>query len=359
MDSTDTLFISGATGQLGSFILAELLGHLSHAGHLGPILCSKRSSSSLIQLQMTENFLGLEKGKISNAPNVHWVECDISDAHQVLDAVGYYCFENKLALPAEVIHAAATINISPFAPESTNNEQLTDQMLLFGELLHIKHFTHISSVAVMGGTAPLGETEVIGPEHFHPNRSDAYLSDYALGKIASELRVWAAHAGGISVSIIRPGVILGMGPKKNAPQELWARAMQSKRPFATDGCSGIVDVRDVASIAVKAHRERVVGPTIAVAENVPFNELIQKMGIAVGNKNRVRVFQAEPWLERMRTFGFLRRVPFLGRFFTAQMRIMLFSKTQYDGRSGGELCAYRDVDQTINHFGGYLRKVWS
>ena len=41
-------------------------------------------------------------------------------------------------------------------------------------------------------------------------------------KIASELRVWKAQAEGMSISIIRPGVILGIGPEEKALQELWA-----------------------------------------------------------------------------------------------------------------------------------------
>ena len=358
MDSTDTLFITGATGQLGSFILAELLGHLSSEGHSGPILCAKRSTSSTQQLDLTEHFLGLQSGELTSASNVHWVECDISDAHQVQNVIQEYCQTNNLGLPTEIIHAAATINISPSAPQTTNNELLADQMVLLGELLGVKHFTHNSSIAVMGGTAPLGEEETIGPEHFHPNRSDAFLSNYALGKIASELRVWAAQAEGISISIVRPGVILGMGPKANAPQELWLRAMNSKRPIATDGSSGVVDVRDVAAIAVKAHRARIQGPTIAVAENLPFYELIEKMNTVMGNENKVTVFHAEPWLDRMRAVGFLRRVPVIGKFFTPQVRIMLFSKTKYDGGSGAELVPYRNMSETIDDFGRYLQKAW-
>jgi hypothetical protein len=60
----------------------------------------------------------------------------------------------------------------------------------------------------------------------------------------------------------------------------------------------------------------------------------------------------------MRDFAFLSRVPFIGKFFTPQMRIMLFSKTQYDGSSGAELHQYRAIDDTISQFGYYLSKVW-
>jgi len=358
MDSKDTLFITGSTGQLGSFILAELLGFLECEGHTGAILCAKRGSSSMRQIEMTEDFLNLDSKQFSLFHNLHWIDCDLGDGHFTFDVIMDYCAVHDFAPPKEIIHAAAAINISPSTSANTPNEQLTDQMLLLGELLKINHFTHISSIAVMGGTAPLGEQEWIGPANFHPNRSATFLSNYAIGKIASELRVWKAQAEGMSISIIRPGVILGIGPKERPPQELWARLQDGKMPIATDGSTGIVDVRDVASITVAAHRERIVGPIIAVAENASFYELLDKLGAAIGHSKKIKRLNAEPWLDRMRDFAFLHRLPFIGKFFTPQMRIMLFSKTQYDGSSGAELHQYRAMDETTSQFGLYLRQVW-
>jgi nucleoside-diphosphate-sugar epimerase len=358
MDSKATLFITGSTGQLGSFILAELLGFLAGEAHTGPILCAKRASSSMHQIGMTQDFLNLDSEQFSSLENLHWIDCDLGDGHFCFDAITDYCSVHGIAPPQEIIHAAASINISPSTSANTSNEQLTDQMLLLGELLNIKHFTHISSIAVMGGTVPLGEEEIIGPAHFHPNRSDAFLSNYALGKIASELQVWRAQANGMSISIIRPGVILGIGPKEKPPQELWARLQDGRLPLATDGSTGIVDVRDVASITVAAHRKRVVGPVIAVAENAIFHTLLDQLGKAIGATKKLKRLNAEPWLDRMRDFAFLSKVPFIGKFFTPQMRIMLFSKIQYDGTSGAELHRYRATEDSISQFGGYLRKVW-
>lgn len=358
MDSTDTLFITGATGQLGAFVLAELLGRLSTEGFEGSILCARRASSSMAQVHMVEDFLELERGTLAMASNVKWMNCDLSDAHHTKNAIDEYCAKANLPQPSTIIHAAATINISPSASKETSNEQLTDEMLKLAEMLGVKHFTHISSIAVMGGTVALGEEEVIGPEHFHPNRSDAFLSNYALGKIASELRVWAAHAAGLSISIIRPGVILGMGPKANAPQELWARILDGKLPLTTDGSTGVVDVRDVASMILKAHTQKVEGPLVAVAENVPFYELVDGMSSAIGVRKNIKRLNANPWLERMRFLGFLSHIPLVGRFFTPQMRIMLFSRVKYDGASGGAVHPYRSLDQTLNDFGTFLQKAW-
>ena len=360
MDSKATLFITGSTGQLGSFILAELLGFLSGEAHQGPIICAKRVNSSMHQMTMTQDFLNLDSENFSSRQNLHWIDCDLGDGHFCYNAITDYCSVHGIALPQEIIHAAAEINISPTATlANTSNEQLTDQMLLLGELLKIQHFTHISSIAVMGGTVPLGEVEMIGPVNFYPNRSDAFLSNYALGKIASELRVWKAQADGMSISIIRPGVILGIGPKEKSPLELWARIHDGRLPFATDGCTGIVDVRDVASITIAVHRNRVIGPVIAVAENIPLYVLLDKIGRAIGSTKKLKRLNAEPWLDRMRDLALLSRIPFIGKWFTPQMRIMLFSKIQYDGSSGAELHQYRATEDSISQFGHYLRNAWT
>ena len=79
MDSKDTLFITGSTGQLGSFILAELLGFLAGEAHSGHILCAKRTSSSMGQMEMTQDFLNLDSEQFSSMPNIHWIDCDFSD----------------------------------------------------------------------------------------------------------------------------------------------------------------------------------------------------------------------------------------------------------------------------------------
>lgn len=356
MDSGNTLFITGATGQLGSFILAQLLSD----GNQVPshVICARRKSSTTDQLLLTRDFLNLKAASFEEHPNVHWVTCDISDSVQTFDALSQYCSENGLDKPVEIIHAAATINLSPNSAKTTNNEQLTEEMTLLAELLEVQHFTHISSIAVMGGNAPLGQEEEIGPVNFHPSRSDSFLTDYALSKIASELRVWAAHASGLSVSIIRPGVILGIGPKHHGPQELWLRAKSASFPIGTDGSAGIVDVRDVAAIVVNAHINRVSEPLVAVANNVPLYQLVKDMGSIMGNSRDVLILRSQPWLGIMRSLGFLSCLPWLGKFFTAQVRIMLFSKTKYDGSSGGHLYPYRDYNESLEDCGYFLNKAW-
>ena len=359
MDSTPTIFLTGATGQLGSFLLAEFLGFGSSLAYTGQVICSVRASSSLDQIDWVEDFYKLPEGTIKTHKNIHFVPCELLNAHNTVDILDQYCLKNDFPMPSEVIHAAATINISPGTSKSTSNAELTDEVLLIAELLKVTHFSHVSSIAVLGGTAPLGELETLDPEHFHPSRSKAGSSDYALSKMESELGVWRAQAEGMSVSIIRPGVILGIGPKASAPQKLWQRVYDNSLPFITDGCSGVVDVRDVAMIVRMCHESRLTSPVTAVSENIDFNELVMGMANGLGLQLKVQLLHRIPWLNRMRAFSFLRHVPIIGPYFTAQMRIMLFSRVAYNGASGESMVKdYILPARSFADFGALLSERW-
>lgn len=359
MDSTPTIFLTGATGQLGSFLLAEFLGFGSSSAYTGQVICSVRASSSLDQIDWVEDFYKLAEGTIKTHKNIHFVACELLNAHNTVDILDQYCLKNEFPMPSEVIHAAATINISPGTSKSTSNAKLTDEVLLLAELLEVAHFSHVSSVAVLGGTAPLGESETLDPEDFHPNRSKAGSSDYALSKMESELGVWRAQAEGMSVSIVRPGVILGIGPKASAPQKLWQRVYDNSLPFITEGCSGVVDVRDVAMIVRMCHESRMTSPVTAVSKNIDFNELVMGMASGLGLQLKVQLLHRIPWLNRMRAFSFLRHVPIIGPYFTAQMRIMLFSRLAYNGASGESMVKdYISPARSFADFGALLSERW-
>ena len=359
MDSTPTIFLTGATGQLGSFLLAEFLGFGSSSAYTGHVICSVRASSSLDQIDWVEDFYKLAEGTIKTHKNIHFVACELLNAHNTVDILDQYCLKNDFLMPSEVIQAAATINISPGTSKSTSNAKLTDEVLLLAELLEVAHFSHVSSVAVLGGTAPLGESETLDPEDFHPNRSKAGSSDYALSKMESELGVWRAQAEGMSVSIVRPGVILGIGPKASAPQKLWQRVYDNSLPFITEGCSGVVDVRDVAMIVRMCHESRMTSPVTAVSKNIDFNELVMGMASGLGLQLKVQLLHRIPWLNRMRAFSFLRHVPIVGPYFTAQMRIMLFSRVAYNGASGESMVKdYISPARSFADFGALLSERW-
>ncbi len=354
MESTAAIFMTGTTGQLGSFILADLLGLTGRPAHQGPIYCAFRASSSFEQLEMTATFLGLESQILHRHPQVHWISLDLLNYNEAITA-----------LPAknyswEVIHAAAVIDVNRGNSGANPNARLTHEVLLLAEALNAQHFTQISSIAVMGNAATLDEENLLEVADFQPNKSKDSLGTYAKSKILSELDVWRAHQEGMSISIIRPGVIVGIGPISASPQELWRRLWYKKLPISTDGRTGIVDVRDAAEIVGRAHRERLQGPFVAVGANPEFHDLLSGLRDALGRDQKLRSLNRDPWLRRMRTLDSLKYLPIVGRFFGASMRIMLFSRNTYNGGSGAALLEndYRSSDQTFQEMGDAMRQAF-
>ena len=358
MDSKNTLLITGVTGQLGAFFLAELLGWGQNSPYSGTILCAKRPSSSFEQLECVAEFYGQSR-KAYKQPNIHFLDLDLDYGAGSAELLSQYCAQHELGAVHSIVHAAAVIDINRTFFGGNKNEHITAEVLHMAAALEVAHFTHISSIAVMGGNAPLGQSEYLEPNDFQPSKKKVGLGSYAKSKIYSELQVWRAQQEGLSATVVRPGVILGIGPLHRAPQELWKRLWKGTLPFATDGCSGVVDVRDVASIVYAAHHQKLEGPIIAVAEHPTFFELFQRMQIGLGKARKLIFLQAKPWLNRMRAVSFLSRVPWLGNYFTAQMRIMLFSKTHYNGASGAELLqyGYRDLSTSTKELGKFMKKM--
>ena len=353
MDSMQSIVLTGATGQLGSFILAELLGCAQNPAFEGKIIALKRASSSAAQLQMTSRFFQMPSTWLESHPNIHWITTDLLDG-----AVAAELIVPNIDGRVSVIHTAAVIDINQGAKGSNPNVRLVKEALLMSESLQASHFTQISSIAVMGNAAPLEEIAVLGPSDFQPNKNKEALGTYAKSKIQSELEVWRAHEEGQSVTIVRPGVILGLGPLNHAPQELWKRIWNKTLPVSTDGRSGVVDVRDVANIVVRAHIHRVLGPIVAVGSNPEFDVLLRGMALGMGVKRDFYKLTRIPWLNRMRRLDFLKTLPIIGRFFSASSRIMLFSRNTYDGTTGSELIGqYTPLDTTLREMGAMMQEV--
>jgi hypothetical protein len=95
-----------------------------------------------------------------------------------------------------------------------------------------------------------------------------------------------------------------------------------------------------------------------VAEHPTFYELLQWMQKGLGKTRKIWFLRAKPWLNRMRAVSFLSKIPWVGKYFTAQMRIMLFSKTQYNGSSGDTFLknGYRNIEDAANELGKFMRK---
>jgi len=111
MDSNNTLLITGATGQLGAFLLAELLGWGQSPAYSGTILCAKRPTSPFKQLECVAEFYG-QPSKAYLQPHIHFVDLDLESGADSADRLEAYCVQHQLPKVRSVIHSAAVIDIN-------------------------------------------------------------------------------------------------------------------------------------------------------------------------------------------------------------------------------------------------------
>jgi dihydroflavonol-4-reductase len=104
----------------------------------------------------------------------------------------------------------------------------------------VQKFAYISSIAALGRTK---SGDLVAEETRW--QTSKHNSNYAISKHKAEMEVWRAAEEGLNVSIVNPGVILGVGDFNKGSTKLFKMVWKGM-PFYTEGVNGYVDVKDVA-----------------------------------------------------------------------------------------------------------------
>ncbi|WP_018676791.1 NAD-dependent epimerase/dehydratase family protein [Riemerella columbina] len=257
-----TVLVTGGTGILGSMLLLKLLEKGYH------VKATYRKNS------VKESVMDIFKYYTDNSEilykKIDWVAVDFEDLDSLRQA-----FSGVDA----IYHCAGTVSFNPNDKKALYNTNITGtkNCLYIADELKVKKFLFVSSIAVLDS---INEHGMIDEEsHFNPKISH---SDYAISKHLAEMEVWRASAEGMQVIIINPGVIIGSGNWKQSSGALFSRL--KTLPYSFIGCTGYVDVRDVANIAIQLMD----GPHaderfIVVAENQSYidlaNQVRQKLNL--------------------------------------------------------------------------------
>lgn len=223
------IFLTGATGLLGSHLLKALLNN----GHHIKALHRKGSGGNAI----------------FRHPNLEWVEGTLAhidilaEAQQDVDAV---------------VHAAALVSFQPSDAELLYQTNVVGTANVVNAALlssRLKKFIHISSVAALGH--PQKNTHVITESnHFDPNGQH---SDYAKSKFWAELEVYRAAEEGLNIAIFNPSIILGAVGNGRSSEGLLHYAKNAPQFYPT-GNLNYVDVDDVVKIIMHAiHTDAFIG----------------------------------------------------------------------------------------------------
>lgn len=212
------IFVTGANGLVGSFIVRQLLDKGESVRAL------KRETSDLSLIQAFEK-------------QIEWIEGDLLDydiLNEALKDVDY------------VIHTAAIVSFDPndFQDLYITNVEGTANLVNACLANSIKKICHLSSIAAIGKNNKEAKiSELTKWENSEQN------SHYAKSKYLAELEVWRGIEEGLNAVIVNPTIILGPGDWEKSSAKLFKQVWKHSS-FYPNGFFHYVDVRDVSTICI-------------------------------------------------------------------------------------------------------------
>ncbi len=258
--------VSGATGFLGAHVVCQLLQSGNH------VRAFKRSNSDLSEFNLIFSHYFNELESKNALQLLTWVEADVLEILSL---------ESALAGVTNVYHCAAMVSffqkdhVTMMEVNVTGTANMVNAALLSG----VKHFCHVSSIAALGRAA--------AENHLDENstwQNGKHNSQYAISKYQAEMEVWRGQEEGLTVYVVNPGVIIGIGNFKKGSLTIIDAAAKGM-PFYTEGVNGYVDVVDVASCMLQLVRSNNAGQRfVLVAENLSNKELLFQLSALFGLK---------------------------------------------------------------------------
>lgn len=259
-----SVFITGGTGFLGSYIIKELV----QKNYV--VRAIRRSGKRPFYIPA------------SIFESVEWIDGDILDVMVLEDAMR--------GVDA-VIHAAAKVS---FANNDKNelfktNIEGTANVVNAALANDVKKFIYVSSVATLGNSvngAPINES--------NPWKERLFSTSYAESKYHAEMEVWRATGEGLPAAIVNPSTIIGYGDWDSSSCSIF-KTVFKEFPWYTKGVNGFVDVEDVARAIVLLLQTDIQSERFILnGDNTSFYELFNLIADAFG-KNRPR-WEATPFL---------------------------------------------------------------
>ncbi len=269
------ILVTGATGLLGTHVLAEL----SKRGL--QIRALKRSGSNLKLVEDIFTFYFGEDGK-KRFEKIEWIEGDI------LDIVS---LEKAIEGCHTVYHCAALVSFKrrDFKKLTKINKEGTANVVNICLAAKVDHLCYVSSTAAIGRNATkttYDETDkwVNAPEN----------SGYAVTKYGAENEVWRGVEEGLNAVIVNPSVIFGPGNWNESSLSIFKVVKKGLR-FYTSGTNAFVDARDVAFVMAELSEKRIFNDRfLVIGENLKYKDLFEKTAKAFGVK--APSILAKPWM---------------------------------------------------------------
>lgn len=250
------LLLTGATGFLGAAVATEL------ARRGTPFCALVRKSADVRDLE-----------KLRDAPDGPAVELatgDVNDPDSLLDAMRGV---------GVVIHAAALVSFQARDRDRMLlvNGEGTANVVNMALEAGVGHLVHVSSVAALNRRP--GEVTTL-KDHWPETRP---ATAYAESKFAAEREALRGRAEGLSVSIVYPSTILGVGDfnGRNTPG-LWRTVAGGLRAYPS-GTAGFVALQDVVDVLLHHAEQREDGARhLLNADNLSWRDFFTLVAESLG-----------------------------------------------------------------------------
>ena len=267
MDKDTPIFITGATGFIGSHLLRHLLG----AGYTRiRALCRPGSSRQLVA--------DIEE-------QVEWVEGDLLDI---------FSLEKAMAGQAVVFHCAAIVSFDPKEARAMLRVNVEGTANMVNTALRVgsPHFIYLSSIAALGRSKEGTTIDETAKWERSP-----FNTRYAISKFQGEMEVWRGQAEGLRVAVVNPSIVLGPGDWSSGPPRFFQTVWDGIR-FYPAGTTGLVDVEDVVRFMRILMETGTSGERyILNAEHYTYQRLLTEIAEALGTKPPT--IKAGPVLRRL------------------------------------------------------------
>lgn len=332
------IFLTGATGFLGSYILLELL----EKGHT--VTALKRSDSKMDQFERVFRSFSTQPAVLLK--RIQWVEGDILDVTTLQEA---------MQDADTVIHSAGLVSFHPKHKKQliTINVEGTANVVNVALDKGIRKLLYISSIAALGRGS---DDEIITEKTVWKNSS--LNSRYAVSKYNGEKEVWRGQEEGLAVVVVNPAIILGYGDPGRGSSMMF-ETVKKGLPVYPDGMNGFVDVRDVAKACVLLAEKDIHGEKfILSAQNLSYLALFTLISNELGKKPpAIRVGKtvaALVWRWQALKSGILGKQPLL----TRETAMTSVQQNRYDGTKITSTLGfnYTPPEESIRNIAAFLKK---
>ncbi len=262
-------FVTGGTGLVGRYLVAELLAQ----GRSVRVLC--RPESKRQKLMEFLSMRGL------NDPSLEWCEGDIADGQFL---------EESMAGCSRVYHLAAVVSFHPKDAGMMMRVNRDATEIVVNAMLHVGvcDLVHVSSVAALGRIQGQPVHEEV-PFEMGPD-----VTAYAQSKFESELQVWRGQEEGLNVLTVNPTIILGEGDFDRSSSALFAMVYKGLKWYPT-GSNGFVSAKDVAKASVLLADNGCWGQRFLLnSENRSYQSIFNQMALEFKTLKPTRPLR--PWM---------------------------------------------------------------